>query len=180
MNNRPQETTLPTNSRIAALVTGASFYDCWCITTGDKHLPALGYFIAAAARTPRWINLCMAMRNRIGSWLGLKDLGALSGLDANRPAASYQPGERVGIFTLIENNADEALIGDKDKHLNVVLSIHRYLHPESAQVTITITTVVHVNNWLGRLYMLPVKPMHRLIAPAVLAGIAQQAPEGKE
>ena len=44
------------------------------------------------------------------------------------------------------------------------------------QVAITITTVVHVNNLLGHLYMLPVAPMHRRIAPAVLAGLGDAQP----
>lgn len=88
-------------------------------------------------------------------------------------AASYKTGDRVGIFTVFENHFDEALIGDKDKHLDVVLSIHRHEVPEKKLVAITITTVVHVKNRLGSLYMLPVKPMHRLIAPAVLASIGR-------
>lgn len=53
----------------------------------------------------------------------------------------------------------------------VTLSVHRQQLPD-AQVRITITTVVNQHNWLGRLYMLPVKPMHRIIAPSVLKAIA--------
>ena len=92
-----------------------------------------------------------------------------------KPASAYQPGERVGIFTIIENTFDEALIGDEDKHLNVVLSIHRKKHLDGKLVSITVTTVVHVKNMLGSIYMLPVKPMHRLITPAVLTSIGRKA-----
>ena len=109
----------------------------------------------------------------MGRIVGLKDLGTLSGVAADKSELDYQPGDRVGIFTVIENTFDEALIGDDDKHLKVVLSVHRQEHAEL--VSITITTVVHVKNRLGSLYMLPVKPMHRLIAPAVLASIGRNA-----
>jgi len=173
MNSQPIETTIPPNSRIVSRLDGASFYDAWSITIASEGLDALGYFIAAVLRTPRWIDLCMTARNRVGKLVGLKDLGTLSGLDASKPASEYQPGERVGIFTIFENAVDEAIIGDQDKHLNVVLSIHRQEKRQAKQVTITVTTVVHVKNMLGRFYMLPVKPMHRLIAPSVLASIGQ-------
>jgi hypothetical protein len=34
--------------------------------------------------------------------------------------------------------------------------------------------VVQPHNWLGRLYMLPVAPFHRFIAPRMLAMINQR------
>lgn len=176
MRNTPIATTVPVGSRIAQQLAGASFYDAWRIEASDAGESALAHFIAAAKRTPRWIEQCMIARNRVGQIVGLKNLGTLSGIATDKPALSYLPGERVGIFTVIENHFDEALIGDDDKHLNVVLSIHRQPHAQQPSATITVTTVVHVKNLLGKIYMLPVKPMHRLIAPAVLARIGQAAP----
>lgn len=166
---RPRETAAPAGSRIATRLAGASFHDAWSVDSPELQRPALAHFLAAAARTPRWVEACMALRNRVVRLAGLKDLGGLSALDTQRPAASWRPGERVGIFTLIDNGADEALLGDSDRHLDVVLSVHRQPRPDGRSVTVTLTTVVHVHNWLGRCYMLPVRPMHRLIAPAVLA-----------
>ncbi len=176
MNAKPIETNAPPKSRIAEMLTGASFYDSWSITSSDVDSSALDHFIAAVKRTPRWIEYCMTARNKVGNLFGLKDLGTLSRVARNKPASEYIPGERVGIFTLFENSFDEALIGDRDKHLNVMLSIHREALPDNKQVAITVTTVVHVKNMLGRLYMLPVKPMHRIIAPAVLNAIASTSP----
>lgn len=115
----------------------------------------------------------MSARNRIVQLFGLKNLGAMDNLDGTRVPKDYVLGDRVGIFTLFENSFDEVLLGDRDKHLNVVLSVHRKLLPEGLAVEVTLTTVVHVKNLLGRLYMLPVAPAHRIIAPAVLAGIAE-------
>lgn len=115
----------------------------------------------------------MSIRNNAASALGLKNLGTLSQLDQAKPASAYKPGDRVGIFTLIANTADEVLLGDRDKHLDVVLSVHRAAEVKNGRVIITVTTVVHVHNWLGRLYMLPVTPMHRVIAPTVLKAIGR-------
>lgn len=167
----PVATHPPAGSRIAGRVPGSDFHDAWAVPAGDPGLPALGQFLKAASATPRWVEACMALRNAAVRAVGLKDLGALGGIDAARPAADYRPGDRVGIFTLFENHPGEALLGDRDRHLDVTLSVHRH-ELEAGRVQVTITTVVKVHNRLGRLYMLPVRPMHRLITPAVLAAVA--------
>ena len=172
MKNEPIEAQVPRGSRAATLLAGADFHDAWSIETDVTDCPALGYFITAAQRTPPWVEVCMKLRNRAGSLVGLKNLGTLSGIAPDKPAQAYLAGERVGIFTVFENALDEALIGDRDKHLNVVLSVHRGPVQETGRLLVTVSTIVHVKNLLGRIYMLPVKPMHRLIAPAVLGRIS--------
>lgn len=169
----PRETRAPDPSAIAAYLPGAYFHDAWTITVDEPGLPALGQFLRALSATPAWIDRLMSIRNRVVAALGLKDLGTLAQFDPAKPAAAYLPGERVGIFTLIANGADEALLGDRDKHLDVVLSVHKAAGPQDGQAQVTVTTVVHVHNWLGRLYMLPVTPMHRIIAPSVLKAIGR-------
>jgi hypothetical protein len=116
--------------------------------------------------------MAMGARNRIVQFAGLKNLGNLNSLDTTRRADSYQKGERIGIFTLFEQSFEEVLLGDKDKHLNVVLSVHRAPGKDGMSVIVSLTTIVHVKNFVGRLYMLPVTPAHRIIAPAVLSRIA--------
>jgi hypothetical protein len=171
MNAIPTKTCVSKSSAIAAHLQGAYFHDSWAITAEDPGLSALGQFLIALLATPPWVNKLMSIRNNAASALGLKNLGTLSQLDHAKPASAYKPGDRVGIFTLIANTADEVLLGDQDKHLDVVLSVHRAAEVKSGRVIITVTTVVHVHNWLGRLYMLPVTPMHRVIAPTVLKAI---------
>ena len=162
----------PSDSAIRALLPGAHFHDAWSVEAGEPELTALGQFLKAAAATPHWVNRLMAMRNSVVARFGLKNLGSLP---AVRSEESYQPGQRVGIFTLISNAENEVLLGDSDKHLDVTLSVHKSKPSQDSVVTITVTTVVHIHNLLGRLYMLPVAPMHRLIVPAVLRAIAPSA-----
>ena len=122
------------------------------------------------SRTPAWIDRMMALRNRVVQLVGLKDLGRLTRIDLARADENYQPGQRVGIFTLVSQTPDEVLVVDRDKHLDVVVSVH-CARPAGQPVRVTVTTVVHTKNRLGRLYMLPVRPMHKLIAPSVLRAI---------
>ncbi|WP_434631820.1 DUF2867 domain-containing protein [Chromobacterium sp. CV08] len=166
MNHAVYPSSAPAGSRIAARLAGADFADAWSVRAAEPQLSALGQFLRVAAATPRWVENCMRLRNRVVRLFGLKDLGGLSDV-ATRPPEAFLPGDRVGIFTLLENGEDEVLLGDSDKHLDVVLSVHRARQADGGAV-LTLTTVVHVHNLLGRLYMLPVTPMHRLIAPATL------------
>lgn len=75
------------------------------------------------------------------------------------------------LFTiaLIFNADIEALLGDSDKHLDVVLSVFKHPATSSGSQSLAVTTMVHVPNLLGRVYMLPVSSLHKIIAPAVLS-----------
>lgn len=168
-----RETTVPADSRAQALLPGASFHDAWCITVPDTGRSALDHFLDAARQTPRWVEACMALRNQVARRVGLKHLGEFSAVVPGQPASAYRTGDRVGIFTLFEHHFDEALLGDRDRHLDVTLSVHRRALPAGQAVEVTVSTIVRVKNAWGRLYMLPVQPMHRRITPAVLAGIAR-------
>ena len=169
----PIQCAVPASSRIDGHLQGAYFFDAWSVPAADHSLSALDYFVQAASETPGWVNALMALRNKAAALVGLKDLGGLSELRLPLAGAAYQPGDRVGIFTLIDNHPDEVLLGDKDKHLDVILSVHKSPPNDSGAVVVTITTVVHVNNLLGRLYMLPVAPIHRKIVPSIMRAIGR-------
>lgn len=63
-------------------------------------------------------------------------------------------------------------LGLKDLgHLNVALSVHKGQNPETNRPMLTVSTVVHTHNLLGRLYMLPVAPLHKMIVPSVMRSI---------
>lgn len=141
----------------------------------DKHsidcdvgeLSALTVYVEMSKITPRWIDHLMRLRNAIVSVVGIKDLGTLSAVQ-DIDTDNITVGERVGIFTLIANEQDKVMLSDKDKHLDVVvtLEIDRNNHQ------IALTTAVSVHNLLGRLYLLPVIPAHKVIVPALLNAYA--------
>jgi hypothetical protein len=168
MNSHAMPSTVPIASAINTRLPGAYYFDCYTIAVPDTSLTALGQFLAAVAKTPWWVNHLMALRNRVVRLVGLKDIGALGGFNHSKPASAYLVGDPVGIFRLLSSANDEALLGISDKHLDVHLSVFRHPLDSNGVRRISVTTVVHVHNLLGRLYMLPVAPLHRLVAPAVL------------
>lgn len=175
MNNFPYESTAPKNSKIASLLPGAHFHDAWAIAPAEPGLDALGQFLRVAERTPRWIDRLMGIRNFVMGYFGLKNLGGLSQINPDKKSSDYFAGDRVGIFTLISKTEEEVLLGDNDNHLKVVVSVHKGVELSGAQPVVTVTTVVHVKNWLGKLYMLPVAPAHRVIARTMVKAVGNAA-----
>jgi Protein of unknown function (DUF2867) len=173
MKSSPTATTAPVGSQIATRLPGAYFHDAWAIRAAEPSLSALEQFLRVAKKTPVWIDRLMALRNRIVALFGLKNLGGIAQIDPNRRASDYEAGDHVGIFTLISNSPNEVLLGDSDKHLRVVVSVHKQ-HLENRDALVTVTTVVHIHNWLGRLYMIPVKPAHKVIARSMVSAIGQE------
>jgi Protein of unknown function (DUF2867) len=171
----PIESSAPNASEVASLLPGAHFHDAWAIDAAEPSLDALGQFLRVARRTPRWVDRLMALRNHVVAVFGLKNLGGMSGIDMAKEESAYRLGDRVGIFTLISRSANEVLLGDRDKHLDVVVSVHKRIDGERGATIVTVTTVVHVKNWLGRLYMLPVAPAHRVVARAMVRAVGNAA-----
>jgi len=172
MSHTVRETTIPTDTRIADHAKGAYFADAWSVIAVEPELTALGQFIKTLHATPKWVETCMKLRNIAVRLVGLKNLGGLSELAPDKADSNYKVGDRLGIFTLLEITPDEVLVGDDDKHLKVILSVSCEKQP-TGQTLVTVTTVVHVHNLLGKIYMLPVIPMHKLIAPAVAKAIGR-------
>ncbi|GLG83531.1 DUF2867 domain-containing protein [Acinetobacter calcoaceticus] len=162
--NKPYLSALPHDSQISSQLNNAYFHDSWSIVLGQQDLNVFQQLIKLFHHTPQWVEWSMNLRNKITSKIGLKDLGSFKQIDAHKKENEYVAGDRIGIFTLLQRTENELVVGDDDKHLNVTLSIYKN---EETQV-LTVTTVVHIKNLLGRLYMLPVIPVHRKIVPATL------------
>lgn len=157
---------IPADSEIQRRLPGADFHDCYTLPLGDARSP-LELYLHMLPRIPRWASMLMTLRNKIVARLGLKDLGHFADFDPTKPLEDYRVGDRVGIFSIVYLSEREIILGDNDKHLNVQLSLYR--PPGSDRLSNA--TVVHIHNWLGRVYMLFVTPVHKVIVPAVLRRI---------
>jgi hypothetical protein len=127
---------------------------------------AMEMYLDAVRQTPGWVNFLMSLRNRGGGVGGFKNLGSMGGGGAGKAAAEYKPGDRAGIFTVLRVSDNEVILGDDDRHLRVQVSVCKVRH--DGRDAVAVSTVVHLHGLLGRLYMIPVAPMHKLIVPAVL------------
>ncbi|MDR1342262.1 MAG: DUF2867 domain-containing protein [Prevotellaceae bacterium] len=105
------------------------------------------------------VAVLMKIRDRIVRLFGL----AASGNEA--PERNYYPvGSRLMIFTVSARNENEIVMEEDDKHLKFRTSV--LVDREKSEVYLT--TVVKYNSWGGRLYFIPVKPVHKIIVPLQL------------
>ena len=105
----------------------------------------------------------MALRNRLVGLVGLKNVGAME-RNNERPAEAYRAGDRLGIFTVLETDETELLMGIDDRHLDVRVAV---VKPLDAGRFI-IATAVRIYNRLGRMYMAPVGRIHPLVVKAMM------------
>ena len=167
MRSSVSKIAVPPASAIVRELPGAYFYDCYAVSLPAAGISALQIYLNAVGNTPRWVNALMALRNWLVALVGLKNLGQLGALTPDKPVSSYRVGDRVGIFSLLMLSENEIILGDSDRHLNVQVSVCKL--GQTQPQSVAVATVVHVHNRLGRVYMLFVAPIHRLIAPALLA-----------
>ena len=81
---------------------------------------------------------------------------------------------RVGILKIYGTSPTEIVLGEDDKHLDFRLSVHCSNQPSpGGKRQLTLSTVVHCHNRLGRLYILVIAPFHRLVVQSSLRSAAR-------
>lgn len=140
----------------ATVLPGADFVDAWRIEDLKPGTDAATLARLAFGKAPRWVVPLLALRNLLVAPFGLKTGGAAA-----------EP--RVGIFPVVSEQPNRVVLGMNDKHLDFRLVVD--IEPSGRQdLSGTATTYVRTHNRLGRLYIAVVKPFHRRIVPAMLAG----------
>jgi hypothetical protein len=151
------------NIDTAALLAGAQFGDAFRITVEGPAFDARQAAEKMLARSPRWIERLLALRNRIVAPFGLKTpvSGGTKSIDS------------IGIFPVVSETPDRLVAGFNDKHLDFRVVVD--VTTSGPQQDITATTLVRTHNLLGRVYLAIIMPFHRLIVRAVLRQVAARA-----
>ena len=150
----------PAESRLQPLLAGAHYHDAFSAEMADPGLRPVDLMARFSAAFPAWGETLLGVRNQVVKRLGLRDVGAFRKADASAPGA-VQVGDPLGIFHVLAMDDAEMVLGVDDDHLDVRISVLKRGEPSRASYVIG--SVVTIHNLLGRLYMLPVAPIHRLI-----------------
>jgi hypothetical protein len=116
---------------------------------------------------PHWVSLLTDLRDRIVAIVGLKTAAGLI-----HEALNYDTGQspaRTPPLKVLKRTDDALLFGEDDRHLDFRISIQR----TDTAGELCVITAVKLNNWMGRLYFLPVKPLHQIIVPAMMRRAAR-------
>ena len=107
---------------------------------------------------PAWIGALFKLRNIIVKPFGLKT--------SFKKTITNVPDNRIGKFRILVESDNKIILGENDKHLNFRAIIQIINKGEDEKLVVS--TLVHFNNLLGKLYFIPVKPFHKLIIPAII------------
>ena len=169
-----KKANLPNDSTLSLNTTHYHYIDSYEGEFYDKENTISSTEVGKAffMNTPKWIQRLFTLRNKIVSIIGLKTPDKISNRQKLLNDFKCEPGEQLGLFKVYEKTAQEVVLGEDDKHLDFRVSLYVNSNTNKSQTKkLIISTTVTFNNWLGRLYFLPVKPFHQLIVPTMLKGI---------
>jgi hypothetical protein len=111
---------------------------------------------------PSWVGKLMKVRDFIVAGFGLKTAAQLAA------PASGANAKRIGIFRIYGASETEIILGEDDRHLDFRISILCSSGPAPESRLLTVATVVHCHNLLGRAYIVAIAPFHRAVVKACL------------
>lgn len=150
----------PADSQLHPLLARAHYYDAFAAKMVDPALAPIEMMVRFGEAFPDWGEALLSIRNQVVKRLGLRDVGAFRQVVPN-PPKTVSVGDPVGFFHIVAMDETELVLGIDDSHLDVRVSVLK--RGDGRGASYVLGSVVTIHNLLGRLYMLPVAPMHRLI-----------------
>ena len=154
----------PAECSLYARLGEATFHDAFEANLADAGLTPIEIALRFLRATPDWVETLLGIRNRAVSLVGIRDVGAL-GAVSDKPARAYAVGDKLSFFDIFAIGETELLLGADDSHLDVRIAFLK------REVTYALCSWVKTHNALGRLYMIPVGPMHKLIVKSAMRAL---------
>ncbi|MBW4985800.1 DUF2867 domain-containing protein [Mameliella sp. CS4] len=150
--------------RIVAPRSQLNFLDIQSVTLAEPLSPiqTYGHLSGWMAQRFGW---AFRVRDALSAPFGVRPIRGFSG---RKPVAATE-GERLDFFLVEKATPDVLVLTGRDRHLDVMTCIAC----SGRDVSITSSVVTH--NAFGRLYMVVVGPMHRVIVRRSLAHMKDQA-----
>lgn len=161
------EVFFPNNLKVSRDFTEIDYCDAYKLEIA-KHMDVSNFVKKMFYPTPSWLYFLLYVRNFIMSLFGLKR-STLNKFEGENVV--FLPGCNYGIFEVFEVLEDEIIMGKNDKHLDYRFSSKVY--NENGKRFAIVTTIVHYNNRLGKLYFSVVKYFHKAIVKKMIADVPQ-------
>ena len=163
---------LATESRLNEIFRPGDFLDCYtvAILPPDRPLPEILQYVLI--EMPGWARMLMRLRDRIVGFFGIKTTKELPQNNSFRKSVAV--GDHIGFMKIRSMSEQEIIVGEDDSHLNFRVSLRR--EPGEAGL-VSLATLVHRHNLIGRLYLALIMPFHKLIVKSRLAAAARHFSE---
>jgi hypothetical protein len=144
----------PAGSLIAGWYTRAYLIDSYAVGVPSRPGESMRSLATKAlGDPPAWFRVLLRLRDAMVCPFGVKTSGQLREVQTN--------GIQVDFFPVLDEEENEIVLGEDDKHLDFRLSLLR--HFSNGRMEVIVTTVVHVHNRLGRTYISLITPFHHLV-----------------
>jgi hypothetical protein len=167
--HRVTRAAIPSDSGVFTYYAATNLADAYSIElpSGASTNPEVLARFIFSQQAP-WIGYLMAIRDAVVGRVGLKTAWQLAALEAESETS------RLGIFKIYVTSPNEIIVGEDDKHLDFRLSVLCSDQPSpGGKRYLTMSTVVHCHNRLGRLYILAIAPFHRQVVLSSLRSAAK-------
>lgn len=159
---------LPSDTAIIRLYATTHLADAYSVelppeATGDPE--SLARFIFAQRSV--WGDALMRLRDALVAKLGLKTARHLASLSVEDQAT------RIAIFRIYSVKPTEIILGEDDTHLDFRVSVLCSAASPNGARRVTVSTVVHCHNLLGRIYIRIIAPFHRRLVQHSLRSAAR-------
>ena len=159
-----KQVDLPSQSAVVTAFKSVNLADAFSIqlpSDASVNPDVLARFIFSVQ--PYWIAALTNVRDAVVAGFGLKTAKHLATLSSDATA------KRIGIFKVYGTSDTEVVLGEDDKHLDFRVSIlFTPDSPPNIGKQLTLSTVVHCHNLLGRIYLSVIAPFHRQVVKASL------------
>jgi hypothetical protein len=157
-----KQVAIPWQSAVATAFKSVNLADAYSIqlpSDASINPDILARFIFSVQ--PSWIGALTNVRDAIVAGFGLKTAKHLATLSSDATAP------RISFFRVFGTSKNEVVLGENDKHLDFRVSILCAPgSPPSTRSQLTLSTVVHCHNLLGRTYLSIIAPFHRQVVKA--------------
>lgn len=126
--------------------------------------------------TPNWLVKLTVLKDKVVKSYQQKDREEVEKSEERFKNLELNAGEKVGHFLVKYIDEREIIFARNDKSIRVEVSImflDRHDHPQTSK-PLVMSTVMQVNNWWGKMTMVPLKPFHQEMAPFVLENIVEE------
>lgn len=120
---------------------------------------------------PLFVSILLKFRDFLVKPFGLK-----TGNKQSLPSLLYyEKGSVLVYFHVLQRDENTIVLEEKDKHLNFRILLRLEKNEAKNELAFKISTLVHINNILGRLYFFPVKPIHGIIMKSTIKRLIKYA-----
>ena len=133
------------------------FFDVRSTETGRPVTVLEGWNLIRSEPSPL-LGLAMRLRDALSAPFGVQPISGL----ATRRRDSVRAGDKLDFFLVEHADDTDLVLTVRDSHLDVMTWL------SARGSTYTVTSSVKTHNLVGRIYMLPVAPAHKLIVASDL------------